>query len=656
VLVTQMHLNAAIRVFLFAGAIGLAPLARVRSAEQAGSAVEVPAAKAPLAAKQQIVRDRMTQLEDRMFRLQQRLAESEADQARRLEAALRRARELLIGRNMDEVIALLERAQLTAAADRQLAITDGLGQVLKILLEDLDNTKERKKEIDRHKDFRDRIAGLLERQRGLKTRTDAAGRRGQLQVAIQDAVARIEALIGRQQKEIDKTTAAAGTNDPAAARVLGGSQKQIRLDAQALAGDLRNLPGILPPTGTLNGETETESRGARDGEQASLEPDIRKAADEVERSAEQMRMAEDDLDRGAAGDAAAMQEEAVELLRRALRQLKQQEEAARELLDQAEAAGQQRKLKRQADQLAEDMHGPSPGRDAKSGGQHEGDQPAGAHSVGQLPPGPPAPGAQNVEQAGEHMESAAGALDREQPSQASENQQRAIEELQRAQDALQQTLDQMRREQQEEILRGLESRFRAMLAQQLAVNKGTGTLDSKGRDAWTHGDELTLAGLARDEQSLVDQAGQVLEILKEEGTTIVFPRIVEQLRQDMVQLTGRLRDRQTGAETQRMEADIATALEELIDAVKQLQQELQEGEGGAGGGGGSPPLLPDSAELKLLRSCQQRVNRQTLEFHKAYREAGERDAQLREGLNRIAERQRELADMARKMNERITGQ
>src|SRR5437867_2173927 len=55
-----------------------------------------PAFAEPLAAKEQLVRDRMMQLEDRMYRLSDKLAHTEPQQAKKLEVALRQARELLI--------------------------------------------------------------------------------------------------------------------------------------------------------------------------------------------------------------------------------------------------------------------------------------------------------------------------------------------------------------------------------------------------------------------------------------------------------------------------------------------------------------------------------------------------------------------------------
>jgi hypothetical protein len=257
------------------------------------------------------------------------------------------------------------------------------------------------------------------------------------------------------------------------------------------------------------------------------------------------------------------------------------------------------------------------------------------------------------------MGDAAEDLDKPEPQEASKDQQKAIDELEQAQQQLEQVLEQLRRQQQEEILRGLESRFRAMLAKQLIINSGTRALDDKGREAWTHADELALAGHAQDEDGLARDAGEALHILKEEGTTIVFPQVVEQLREDMGDVAGRLRGRDTAAFTQRIEQEIVTTLEELIDAIKQLREQLQSGQSSGGGqqqAGQPPPLLPDSAELKLLRALQQRVNTRTEAFHETHGEQEEVSEELQGELDKLADRQLEVAEMARKMNERITGQ
>ena len=725
----------------------------VRGAEPARVAVAT-ATPDPLATKQQIARDRMTQLEDRMFRVAEKLAEAEPEQAQRLESALRRARELLIRRHMDEIIVMLEGGHLTDASDRQLQVNKDLERILELLLEDPDNSEERQAEIDRLQEYRNRVNELLEEERALKARADAVPRLEQLLAAIRAAIARLQALIARQDKLSEQTEAAGRTADRAAAGRLGDAQKGIRADTEGLEQEMGRPAGAISPPGASperspqpgredrrdpSRSDERKEPGSRDdsersptptpsgqspapgtpdaegtpgaqgspdnprptgrpdgsesaepqGEQA-VEAGARKAREEVGQAGREMKVAQNELGDRDLSEAVPMQEKAGQSLRRALKQLEKQAENAQQLLDQAQAAKKQRELRQRAEELAREMKKPSSGdekQDGPSPSGQQGDQQKGGQQGGQqgkpqqgdqqqgdpqqggsqqggqqgeTPDQPPAPGSHSVEQAGENMDDAADDLDKNEPAEASRDQQKAIDQLEQAREELEQALDQLRREQQEQLLRGLESRFRAMLAKQLAINQDTVNLETKGRKAWVHADTLRLAGAAQDESALADQAGQALLILEEEGTTIVFPVIVEQLREDMQEVARRLREKKTGTATQRIEADVVTALEELIEAIKDLRKQRESGEMAPGGGGQSqnPPLLPDSAELKLLRSCQQRVNRQTLDAFETYDPSQDEppSPEARRDLDRVADRQQKVADMARKMNERMTGQ
>lgn len=679
-------------------AVWCASVAMAQESPATAPAAESPLrARDPLATKQQIVRDRMTQLEDRMFRLIEKLAKTEPEQAARLEAAMKRAQEMLIRRNMDDAIQLLEDSKLTDAADRQAAALKGLENVLKILLEEGDNTKERQAAIDRLQTYRDRVQRLLEDERKLKARADAAPRLAGMLAAIRAAIGKLEALIDRQGKQTDQTAAAGQSGDSSAAGKLGEAQKTIREDTQdvgetlersaAQAGpfdtETRPAPTDQPPPAAPGPSTRPEpgqadaqtpggkpdTSGGASKDEAAIEAGVRQAREDVNRAGGEMQAAENELGRKDLPAAVPMQKKAQESLRRALEELKRQEKEARRQLDQAEAAKRQRELRQRAQDLAEQMkRGPSPqqgqpqpGNQQPGGQQPNGQQQGGPQQDGQKTDRPqePTPGNQNVEQAGEHMDKAADELDKDQPAEASSEQQKALEQLEQAQRELEQALDQLRREQQEEVLRGLEARFRTMLAAQLLINEGTLALDQKGRNAWAHAEELKLAGLAQDQTGVAEQAGQALHILREEGTTVVFPRIVEQMREDMSEVAALLAAKKTAARTQRVQADIVVTLKELIEAVKEMRKKVRDGESPGSSGGGpnqNPPLLPGSAELKLLRSCQQRVNRQTTDFHNEHGDPEGLDAEAQAQLGQITQRQEEVAEMARKMNERITGQ
>jgi hypothetical protein len=89
-----------------------------------------------------------------------------------------------------------------------------------------------------------------------------------------------------------------------------------------------------------------------------------------------------------------------------------------------------------------------------------------------------------------------------------------------------------------------------------------------------------------------------------------------------------------------MQRDVETTLQELIDALQaEARKKKQESAGGQGSGGGKPPLLPGSAELKLLKSRQLRVNRRTEAVETA-----------RKGQPLASEQQAELAELSRQQS------
>jgi len=102
--------------------------------------------------------------------------------------------------------------------------------------------------------------------------------------------------------------------------------------------------------------------------------------------------------------------------------------------------------------------------------------------------------------------------------------------------------------------------------------------------------------------------------------------------------------------TATLQKEIETTLEELIEALQQAQQQKQGG--GGGGGGGQEPLLPNSAELKLLRSAQLRINRRTVALDQTRPKSGSLDETLKDETHKIATRQAEIAEMTVRILER----
>ena len=66
---------------------------------------------------------------------------------------------------------------------------------------------------------------------------------------------------------------------------------------------------------------------------------------------------------------------------------------------------------------------------------------------------------------------------------------------------------------------------------------------------------------------------------------------------------------------------------------------------------GDPPLLPQSAELKLLRASQQLVNTRTLAIESSFAEGIESEEGASAGLEKLAARQGECMEIAKEMRD-----
>ncbi len=534
---------------------------------------------------------------------------------------------------MDELVRLLDERNLAEASDRQKALLRDLNAVLRLLLEDAADLEEKRKEVELLQALRDRVAGLLAEQQRHRASADEVARREALLRQVEAAARQTEALIRRETAAIERTDAARRQVRPEASD-LAGEQARIRDDTDRLADDVHRLAeaATTQPAGTQPAAASQPADSAR----------LAEARDEIRRAAARMKDAEPPLGQGRLDPARASQERSVESLRAALQALQREADDLRRRLDAAKLADAQRQTAEKAKGLAGHMSGkPAPG------GPQEG-KPAD-------PPTPPTPGQEDVDKARREMEGAARDLERDRPAEAVPQQQKAVEHLVRAKEQLEETLNQLRREQQEEVLRAMEDRFRDMLARQVRINQGTDDLDRKGAAKWSRADELLAGTLAQGERDLAGEATQALGILRQEGSTLVFPQIVEQLAADFTAVADRIAARSVGPATRQLQADIVETLKELIDAVQQMRKQGPPGMARGGDAGGQsqlPPLLPNSAELKLLRACQVRVNRQTDEFIRDRGADRDLTPEQRAWLQRIADRQREVAAMAQELAER----
>jgi hypothetical protein len=343
------------------------------------------------------------------------------------------------------------------------------------------------------------------------------------------------------------------------------------------------------------------------------------------------------------------QEEALEKIARAIHRLEEAQEELGAQSEQDQPGTGQRKLAENAGKLSRQMGG-------SSGKSQDQPSPSGESEQGQSDPSAPSdqqqptPGQENVERAEQHMRDAAERLEDKKPEDAVREQDQAIDELERAQRELEEKLKQLRLEEKEEILASLESRLAKMLAEQTRINQATTPLKELGAENFTRGERLVCAELAEQQAQLAEAAGTGVRLLEEDGTTVVFPSVMRQLADDMNRIAARLEQAQVDALTVAMQDGVREALAELLESLKKLREEAQKqkkNQGGGGGGSGDAPLVPTSAELKLLRSSQLRVNRQTA----AAQEVAD-TAQAEDVLQRTARQQSELVELALEIQQR----
>lgn len=676
-----------------------------------GSEAPTPAVPTdPLASKQAMIRDRFERFRDRVYRMQERLVEAEPDNARRLASVLQREGEFGLSDRLQEIIQLLEAAQLDSAEQAQVQWAEDVGGLLDILLERDAENAERKEELDRLEAYQQAVKRLLEAQRALRSNAGRSAAQQQMAQQLDQAIQRIDEL--RQRQEGLRGESERHSREQQAPREgLSQTQDLLGHETIQLLQDLKRLSQLVPDPASDSPATEWARKQAGESsadldaasgsmadaaeslrqsdpaaaaqEQSEAEQDLLKARERLERAKKGLEAELKGLSRQAEEQRGLSQETgrvAENLRNREAPDAAPQKKPAgsrgsqdgskgskggkegsqgqqgsqggkqgQQAGKQGQQGGQQGKQGQQGGQ-----QGQQGGQQGQQGGQKGQQDQSGGE---QPPPESPenqegsVPGEQGLENAQEEMDRAADALEKWKPDDATQHQDKAIAELEQARQELEEILNQMRQEDRAETLRDLEARFRDMLVRQRRINDGTLVLDRQGRVRVGRAERLQAGKLSTDQRKLGDDAAACVHILDEEGTSIVFPRIIEQVSEDMVHVADRLAQVQTGLLTQTIQAEIQETLEQLVESIQKMQQQNEQGSS-AGGQQQDKPLLPVSGELKLLRASQVRVNSRTKALQDLQADVGEQDSTLNRALKDTAVRQEECATIARDLRDR----
>jgi hypothetical protein len=273
--------------------------------------------------------------------------------------------------------------------------------------------------------------------------------------------------------------------------------------------------------------------------------------------------------------------------------------------------------------------------------------------------GKPMPGQPSAAKAGQCSGKAGECLAQEQAAQANQRQNETRDHLRDAMKTLDEQIEKLERLSKAEKLASISQRLEKVLDRQKACTKQTRVVyDARAKTdpPYDRAAQQKLAELAGVEGDLSAEVQSIRAMLKKEGTTVVFPAVLDDVRRDLADVQTWLSQFDPGPLTQATQDEIEHTLEELLESVR---KELSKGPGrGKGGGGGGqckckPPLIPPIAELRMLRLKQLRVNRNTKRVATLTREGKLPEPQAKTEHEKLARRQEQVLKLVREMREKL---
>ena len=605
-----------------------------------------------LGVRQQRVERMMNDLEQKFINLSQKLKASEPERANRLIETLQEAKQLLIQKRMGDISDLLGSTNLEAATAEQQRVIQDLRLLIRMLLDDsLDDQKRRQEEKERLERWRKEIQAIireeLPQERESQKLSDVDGT---LQT-LEEKISAVGQLIERQVAVNQQTEEAKGRGLQAVDQAAN-SQHEVRQQTEAVERSLADPQSGDQQSGDQqSGDPQSSDPQSSDPQSSDPQSDQSPpkpkgpGQQKLKEASRNQRDAEQRLSGGEAEEAKENQQQALNALNEAVEELKKERERIANLPPEAtEALAEEQLETRDRTAQLDDQMKTAPSASPTEAGESSSSQSS--------------PGQSQIAKAQQQMQNAANRLQNQDAEGANREQNEAIKNLNEALEEIEDRLSQLKEETQEEKLARLGARFTEMLARQQVVSAQTLELDEKQIATGTlrRSDRLALAKLAAEENALAEMSQEAYDLLVEDGTSVVFPRIVEDLKTDLQQCADGLKKQRTDSLTQLVQSEVETTLEELISALQRAQKEKQENDEGGGssggGGGGNQPLLPPSAELKALRSAQMRVNRRTKQVDQL-REVITTDPQIRAEIQNLFGRQAKIVEMTDEMIEKM---
>lgn len=272
----------------------------------------------------------------------------------------------------------------------------------------------------------------------------------------------------------------------------------------------------------------------------------------------------------------------------------------------------------------------------------------------------------NLTEAASSASEASESLQEGDLNQAQQQEEQTEQQIREALDDLEEEEEQYQRLRQEELLFRVAEEVQAMLEMLEEQMRATREIDAsrEGRTRVSRSDRVRLRNTSREFEAIAQRASQVRGAIAQEGVA-VFAEIVRNVESDLVRIArdmGEGGGYQSGERIQALQEDVHRNLIWLKDALeKELSERQQEQQpppaGGSNGPQPPPPLVPDVAELKLLRMMEVEVLaklEQQLQLHPEL--AGpieELDPLLLEDISRLAYQHNRISELFTLFRERL---
>ena len=587
------------------------------------AAQDSPRQESPLGVRQRQVARMMQDLETRFRSIARKLQEKEPERAAKLLKAFEESKRLLIERRMTETVALLEAAKLEDAGSNQTELINDLKTLVALLLDEDATTEAERQEIDRLKQWRQTLKLLVREEGEQAYSSDKLARPTERKQTLFQVTMAIQRVVDRE-KQLTQRTADVRQRGIDGLADLVGQQQSIRADTDVV---LELLTG-----------------GSESSDRASEFQLVMPGQTPVEEAIRGQRTVEKELAAGRGRAAQEMQLEVVKSLEQALDELVE----ARQELDLLspesfnELANQQDGIADKTEVLGQEMAQVAQAGVAEDAANDETATAATATAESSQ---------QHVGKARKSMQLAAGQLREKTAGDAHAAQTQALNDLRRALDLVEKRLSELGADLQQDAMQRLQQMFAAMLERQQVATRQTVALEEKKNEQegqLKRSDRVTLRKVTAEEKALAKEAQQALALLEEEGTSIVFPSVVANLAENLLAVAKLVENQRTGSFTQELQVEIEQTLLELLGALEQAQgKQNARGEAGEAGEGeqGKTPLLPNTAELKMLRALQLRVNRRTQALDANRQGDQELDKLRQEQLTAISKMQERIRDM-----------